>query len=520
MNSLTYDIWSLVLARLPIKIFTCFKLVCKDWKSIVESPFFFNLFMSLHQNSVSSSWSLMSIMSMDQVDPEMVGYYYQCDTWGLKRPLGSFIKSFLNDKNPNHKYLQVSAVAYSDVGLILIYATSKIMKNSSLYVANPVSHECVEIFIDPLPEGVERSQFCFWNWGIATRVENGILLGYNVVVFNRRWSDTKLSCLIYSSETGLWSLDTSFSNYHYSIDSISLNGSLHWHARNNDYQEVIVSMDFYTNNNNTGSDRCCRVTPFPDLERTTKFDRTCTPCHGFLMYMNIVYATKVDGGVEEKLRVWRLQREGWQLISEISLDGSILTGFDYSPMTINPLDAKRAYFWSTEQESLLYINLHNGKSVIYNQFELTSDGRTMIPAHDPRAVFSVKNAYFEHADLIPFVLPQWLYRIPNTPPLPVSFSPRNPSKLPTTQSNLNQESKQTLPEKQTWPFGDQSDINLKKKDQETLDECPICLEEYHMENPRLLTKYRHDFHLACILEWMERSEACPVCDKELVLPES
>ncbi|RID72808.1 hypothetical protein BRARA_C04684 [Brassica rapa] len=403
MDSLTDDICALVLARLPIKIFTGFKLVCKHWKSIVESPFFRKLFMSMHQNSASSSWS---IMSTDHVDPEMVGYYNQCDTWGLKRPLGSFIKSF----NRNHKYIRVSAVAYSDVGWILIYAMSKTNEKSSLYVANPVSHECVEIFIDFLPKGFERIRFCLWQWGIATRVENGILLGYTVVVVNQRWSNTKLSCLIYSSETGLWSLDTSFSNYHYCQNSISLNGNLHWLAQNNDYQEVVLSMDFYTNS--TGSDRC-RVSPFPDLGRTTKFKRSCTPCLGFLMYMNIVCATKVDGSLEEKLCVWRLQSEGWQLISEIS-PGSILTSFNYSSMTINPFDAKTAYFWSMEQKSLLYINLHNGKSVIYNQFELTSDGRTMIPAHDPRAVISLKNAYTEQVDLIPFFLPQLLYRFPKT----------------------------------------------------------------------------------------------------------
>ncbi|WZY85467.1 hypothetical protein YC2023_031851 [Brassica napus] len=103
MDSLTDDICALVLARLPIKIFTGFKLVCKHWKSIVESPFFRKLFMSMHQNSASSSWS---IMSTDHVDPEMVGYYNQCDTWGIKRPLGSFIKSFVEDlsfdSNSNH----------------------------------------------------------------------------------------------------------------------------------------------------------------------------------------------------------------------------------------------------------------------------------------------------------------------------------------------------------------------------------------------------------------------------------
>ncbi|PON62909.1 43kDa postsynaptic protein [Parasponia andersonii] len=48
------------------------------------------------------------------------------------------------------------------------------------------------------------------------------------------------------------------------------------------------------------------------------------------------------------------------------------------------------------------------------------------------------------------------------------------------------------------------------------DVCPICLEEYDRENPKLATKCDHHFHLACILEWMERSESCPVCDQEMI----
>ncbi|KAJ0239595.1 E3 ubiquitin-protein ligase AIRP1 [Hirschfeldia incana] len=124
-----------------------------------------------------------------------------------------------------------------------------------------------------------------------------------------------------------------------------------------------------------------------------------------------------------------------------------------------------------------------------------------------------------------------LYTAPLQPPLPVSFSPRNhhtPLKLPTTHSNSSEGSQGTtthnvpekVPEKEKWPADDFADIDLKKKNRETIDECPICLEEYDIDNPKLLTKCGHDFHLACILEWMERSEACPVCDKELVLTES
>lgn len=45
------------------------------------------------------------------------------------------------------------------------------------------------------------------------------------------------------------------------------------------------------------------------------------------------------------------------------------------------------------------------------------------------------------------------------------------------------------------------------------DVCPICLEEYDTENPSITTRCEHPFHLSCILEWMERSDACPICDK-------
>lgn len=43
------------------------------------------------------------------------------------------------------------------------------------------------------------------------------------------------------------------------------------------------------------------------------------------------------------------------------------------------------------------------------------------------------------------------------------------------------------------------------------DVCPTCLEEYTEENPKIITKCFHHYHLSCIYEWMERSETCPVC---------
>ncbi|KAG6663551.1 hypothetical protein CIPAW_02G032800 [Carya illinoinensis] len=57
--------------------------------------------------------------------------------------------------------------------------------------------------------------------------------------------------------------------------------------------------------------------------------------------------------------------------------------------------------------------------------------------------------------------------------------------------------------------------NVSSADEE--DVCPICLEEYDSENPNIVTRCEHHFHLSCILEWRERSNACPICDQEMAL---
>lgn len=51
------------------------------------------------------------------------------------------------------------------------------------------------------------------------------------------------------------------------------------------------------------------------------------------------------------------------------------------------------------------------------------------------------------------------------------------------------------------------------------DDCPICLEEYDFENPKIALQCNHSFHLGCIYEWMERSQACPVCAKVMLFNE-
>ncbi|GAQ89045.1 Zinc finger RING-type domain containing protein [Klebsormidium nitens] len=49
--------------------------------------------------------------------------------------------------------------------------------------------------------------------------------------------------------------------------------------------------------------------------------------------------------------------------------------------------------------------------------------------------------------------------------------------------------------------------------------CPTCLDGYTEDNPKIQTACLHHFHLSCIYEWMERSNRCPVCDKEMMFDE-
>lgn len=226
--------------------------------------------------------------------------HYGSDNCKLTRSLGSYISSFLTEKFENR---QGRVVAYTDVGLVLIH----VLTTRSFYVANPVSRQCVEI--RPLVSLEKR----FLILGIATRSVDEVVLSYKVVLFK-----TDFTFLIYSSETGLWSLEAAHFPFSYISQEfnnpINLNGNLYSRlAHNQEHQDFVVSFDFYA----TGSQRC-RATPFPDLDKVPVFRRACTTSQGSLMFMNVVPVTNIDGSLEKNICVWRLKSEGWQLVDEIS----------------------------------------------------------------------------------------------------------------------------------------------------------------------------------------------------------
>nr|XP_010932191.2 E3 ubiquitin-protein ligase RNF12-A-like [Elaeis guineensis] len=51
------------------------------------------------------------------------------------------------------------------------------------------------------------------------------------------------------------------------------------------------------------------------------------------------------------------------------------------------------------------------------------------------------------------------------------------------------------------------------------EECPICFEEYNIENPKLILKCRHHHHMQCILQWMEKNPTCPTCNQVMTFDE-
>ncbi|KAK6141034.1 hypothetical protein DH2020_025215 [Rehmannia glutinosa] len=72
----------------------------------------------------------------------------------------------------------------------------------------------------------------------------------------------------------------------------------------------------------------------------------------------------------------------------------------------------------------------------------------------------------------------------------------------------------TSPKKVDIEFSKLNPVTVSTMDEE--DVCPTCLEEYDLENPKIMTKCNHHFHLSCILEWQERSDTCPICDQEMI----
>ncbi|XP_023640428.1 F-box protein At3g28330 [Capsella rubella] len=352
MNSLNLDLLEIILARLPIR----------------TSQF----------------------ATCDAKNKEILAHY-GCDNWGLSLSLYSYISSFLTDEFENHKDPTVYVLAYTDVGLILVCSYSDTIGRTN-YVANPISRQCVGIPTPP-PQTLLRVSRPVPS-GLVTRVEDGVVLGYKVVLISARNIIDVITLLIYSSETGLWSLTTLRSSlllrrivWH---NPVNLNGSLYWlgYEQSKPKIQVVVSHDFYAKSD------LCQVLHFPD-DLNNKSDCTRLPCttsQGFLMYMNI--------SLERRLSIWRLESCEWKLVAQITSK----TAFDYIPLAINPFDSNIVYLLRNMHHCLACANLDKGKF----EDHISDSGTLTFSGDWDTAVKDHYEAYHT------FSLPRWLYRIPSS----------------------------------------------------------------------------------------------------------
>lgn len=404
MGSLSKDLWEMILMRLPLKSITASKLVCKEWKSVVESPYFRERFMSHHQNS-HSSWSLICRDSRKEVVA-----HYGCETWGLARSLGFYVYSFLDEHFKIDKE-KVRVLAYTDVGLILV----GFEPSPTYYVANPISRQCVKIPPRPLGHLGQKEQN--YHPGLVTRFDEktNLLLGYKIVLMDTTKIRTTgvLGLLVYSSETGLWSYKTLDSQplvTSISYLPITLNGTIYWSALSSTLSnespflcEILVSHDLYAEESSEHHNRCLRVIQYPDEQcNSWKFSKSCTSSQGVIMYTSIVHVDR-----EFKLRTWRLEESWeWQLISDISP----VTTLDYFPLGINPFDANTIYMWNKLFAST---NLYKRQFRLHNNLERTTDGRTLHFAGEWDPDKDEGGLYRRFT--LRFVLPRWLHPIPSSP---------------------------------------------------------------------------------------------------------
>ncbi|CAA7023507.1 unnamed protein product [Microthlaspi erraticum] len=351
-----------ILARLPSRSIAKFKSVCKTWKSLIESPYFRRLFVSVHGNS-PSSWSLTIRNNDHPPIREVIGFH------GREPPksLASYILDFQQNLN-----LPTSDFTYlaSSNGLIWIQINVPSTKNRPCYhksfVGNPVLRQWVEI--PPPPEPCQAT-------GLVTRVEDDGVVSSFKLVKTRQRIDTKPNVwrvYVYSSETRNWTLKLILSPHPFDDDAdfkspLNLDGVLYLRKRRWGTGErgALIGHDFY----GPDADVQCRVIPFP-FPHNKEARRCLTTSRRHVMYMDILH---------RRLNVWRLNNnnsasEGqvWHLLrEEINMASVGFDGICY-PVAMNPFDAGIVYLWSLKHNSMVFGNLRTHKITLQKEPEYSS----------------------------------------------------------------------------------------------------------------------------------------------------
>ncbi|XP_019090123.1 PREDICTED: putative F-box protein At3g23950 [Camelina sativa] len=163
-----------ILARLSLRSLARFISVCKEWKSIINSEFFRELYESLNTSSSSSvSWSIIKRRNQT-LALEIVGHH-GCKRWGLTDSLGSYMHH--KSDTPMRKTCVLSCTD----GIVLLY-TETIEGAPMYHVGNPLLQQWVQIPFSPhlTVFDVVRLQenIFFCDIGLVTKMEKGIVVGY------------------------------------------------------------------------------------------------------------------------------------------------------------------------------------------------------------------------------------------------------------------------------------------------------------------------------------------------------
>ncbi|CAH8267076.1 unnamed protein product [Arabidopsis lyrata] len=339
----------MVLARLPIIDIARLKLVCRGWKFLLESSYFRDLYETINQRKLSSSWS---ILYNDQSSNTALEFF--CERWGLTKSLGSCVTRFLDEMKAANNNRRVRILAITE-GLILTK-----FGPGTFCVADPVLREWIKIPRHP----PYSSQDDLQGAAIVTHMNNGDVLGYKVVRFGVSilgigMKRDRLCFQIYSSDLGNWT-------YHHvstqrpiskllPSNPLNLNGYLHWLCR---ATQVIFAHDFYA------PTELCRVIDLPQRSAKGYFkqpgqgdEATLTISCGSLMYMNTD-----TGRPNQQLKIWRLKnyisgssKESWELL------WTLRPGLDLSvgcvPVAMHPFD-KEVVYLVTRKTNFLQTHAH------------------------------------------------------------------------------------------------------------------------------------------------------------------
>ncbi|CAA7023695.1 unnamed protein product [Microthlaspi erraticum] len=409
-----------IFARFPLKSIARFRLLSRAWKSIIDSDFFRDHYLS---SSSSVSWSIIQTRP-HKLSLEIVGHH-GCSIWGLDRSPASFMSFFA--ETAIKKLLVLSCTD----GLVTVFAEN-IDGSPLYYIGNLLSREWFEI---PLPSSSSvssqnlhslRKRNRFDDTGLVTEIKNGVVVSYKIVwTLKPDSSSDKLFLMIYSSDSGNWELkenvSSSLKQHSAAVigKSIPLNGTLHWLSQDTT-TSCIVAYDFYN-----GDDDGFRVVHFPGKgDELRRFTRSFTTSEGHIVYFN-----EFNEKENRIFRVWRLVNYGengsWELVWEINLFLSLIDlGRDYFPMVMHPLRGEIIYLWSRDKKGLVLFNLRTLVFRLHKEFEDDERNKCMdgcvLSFNGCREY--LKAIYGYHLQMYQafpncllfsqFVLPRWLHRLP------------------------------------------------------------------------------------------------------------